>query len=60
MKKKKLKKFFENFFCNFFFDFFFDFLLFLRVRSPGSKETGSPESGHLKICRTSGPDVMSG
>ena len=40
--------------------FFWLFFLLLRVRSPGRKKTGSPESGHLKICRTSGPDVMSG
>ena len=40
--------------------FFWFFFLLLRVRSPGRKKTGSPESGHLKICRTSGPDVMSG
>ena len=34
----------------------------LNVKSPesGKEKTGSPESRHLKICRTSGPDVMSG
>ena len=48
-KKKNFKKNFLNFFLS------------LRVRSPGREKTGSPESGHFKICRTSGlEDVMSG
>ena len=55
--KKILKKIFEKKNFNFFFEFFF---LFLRLRSPGRKKTGGPESGHLKIRRTSGPDLMSG
>ena len=56
--KKKLKKNFEkkNFLNNFFFVFFY-------IKGSGvrkGKKTGSPESGHFKICRTSGPDVISG
>ena len=48
---------------NFFFDFWFFFLLFLqvlKVRRPGRKTSGFRTVWILKICRTSGPDMMSG
>ena len=49
------KKYFKQ--KKIFFNFFF---LVLRLWSPGRKKTSSVESGHLKIYRTSDPDVMSG
>ena len=37
-----------------------DFFLFLKVRHPGRKTSSLRTVRILKICRTSGPDVMSG
>ncbi len=51
MKKKKIW---------IFFGFFLLFLKVLKVRRPGRKTSGFRTVRILKICRTSGPDVMSG
>ena len=40
--------------------FFILFLKVLKVRRPGRKTSGFRTVWILKICRTSGPDVMSG
>ena len=37
-----------------------DLFSILKGPESGKEKTGTPESGHFKICRTSGPDVMSG
>ena len=56
-----LKKKFENVLI-FDFDFWFfpQFLKELKVRRPGRKTSGFRAVRILKICRTSGPDVMFG
>ena len=55
IEKKILKKKIENFEIK-----FLDFFSILKGPESGKEKTGSPESGHFKICRTSGPDVISG
>ena len=55
MKKKLKKKLKKK--INFDFDFFF---LILKVRRLGRKPIGFQTVRILKICRTFGPDVMSG
>ena len=56
-------KIFRFFFFSIFFQFFwtfFPFLKVLKVRRPGKKKSGFWTVRILKICRNSGPDVMSG
>ena len=53
-QKKKFKKKFLNFFL------FWIFFPFLKVWRPGRKTSSFRTVRILKICRTSGPDVMSG
>ena len=53
--KKKNEKFSKKIFLIFFF-----FFSIIRGPESGKEKTGSPEFGHLKIYRTSGPDSMSG
>ena len=48
--KKKLKILKKN----------FGFISILKGLESGKEKTGSPESGHFKICRASWPNVMSG
>ena len=56
-QKTILKKQIEIFF---FFFFLLLFLKVLKVRRPGRKTSGFQTVQVLKICRTSGPAVMSG
>ena len=55
IQEKIMKKKIENFEKKFW--------IYFYIKGSGvreGKKNGSPESGHFEICRTSGPDVMSG
>ena len=58
--KQQQQNHLENFLIFFFFKFFVLLLSLLKVRGSGRKTSGFRTARTLKICRTSGLDVMSG